>query len=236
MTGARSGFDKLFPHLRSTKKFSNLHVFKTFVMAATLFDDTSLFNSGALKVTEFDLPDAEITLWEHFFDRASADAYYKILLEQTPWEQKPITIFAKTLPTPRLTAWYGKHRDATRADTPFTPELLAIKTKVEAASGYHFTSVLLNLYRNGQDSVAWHRDNERELGPRPVVGSVSFGETRPFDIRHKFRKDLQRTRILLHHGSFLMMAGTMQHFWEHQVPKTNKPISPRINLTFRVVH
>jgi len=202
---------------------------------ATLFDDTALFNSGALRITQFDLPDAELTLWEHFFDRNTADVYYKTLLEQTPWEQRPITIFDKTLPTPRLTAWYGKHRDAHLADTPFTPVLQAIKTKVEQTSGLHFTSVLLNLYRNGKDSVAWHRDNEREFGARPVVGSVSFGETRPFEIRHKFRKDLEKIRIPLHHGSFLLMGGTMQHFWEHQVPKTAKPISPRINLTFRVV-
>lgn len=201
-----------------------------------LFQDTDLFTSGALRVREFDLPDAELKLWEHFFDRASSDAYYNALLAQTPWEQKPITIFEKTMPTPRLTAWYGKHRDGLRPDIAFTPLLQEIKTKVEDASGFLFTSVLLNLYRDGQDSVAWHRDNERELGPRPIVASVSFGETRPFEIRHKFRKDLAKLRIPLEHGSFLLMTGTMQHFWEHQIPKTNKPISPRINLTFRVVH
>jgi len=201
----------------------------------TLFDDTQLFSSGNLKITRFPVPDAELTLWEHFFDRAAADHYYKILLEDTPWEQRPITIFEKTMPTPRLTAWYGKHRIHTVPETPLTPILQEIKIKVEQTSGYHFTSVLLNLYRDGNDSVAWHRDNERELGPRPIVGSVSFGETRPFDIRHKFRKDLEKIRIPLHHGSFLLMGGTMQHFWEHQVPKTAKPIRPRINLTFRVI-
>ncbi len=205
-------------------------------MSNSLFeDDTALFTSGALRIRKFDIPDAELTLWEHFFDRASADNYYKTLLHQTPWEQKPITIFEKTLPTPRLTAWYGRHRDRSRADTPLTPLLQEIKTKVEQACGIPFTSVLLNLYRDGKDSVAWHRDNERELGPRPVVASVSFGETRPFEIRHKFRKDLEKIRIPLEHGSFLLMAGTMQHFWEHQIPKTSKPISPRINLTFRIV-
>ena len=201
----------------------------------TLFNDTQLFSSGGLSITRFPIPDAELTLWEHFFDRNAADRYYNLLLEQTPWEQKPITIFEKTLPTPRLTAWYGKHRDNAQPETPFTPLLREIKTKVEQTSGYHFTSVLLNLYRDGRDGVAWHRDNERELGSRPIVGSVSFGETRPFDIRHKFRKDLEKIRIPLHHGSFLLMGGTMQHFWEHQVPKTAKPIRPRINLTFRVI-
>lgn len=202
----------------------------------TLFDDTQLFTSGALRVKNFEIPDAELTLWEHFFDQSSADKYYKTLLSETPWEQRPITIFEKTMPTPRLTAWYGKHHDLARADTPFTPTLETIKAKVEETSGIQFTSVLLNLYRDGKDGVAWHRDHDRELGPRPVVGSVSFGETRPFEIRHKFRKELYKIRIPLNHGSFLLMGGTMQHYWEHQIPKTAKEIKPRINLTFRIVN
>lgn len=200
----------------------------------TLFKDTELFNSGEMRKQVFDIPDAELTLWEHFFNREQSDKFYKTLLEETPWKQEPFTILGKTVPTPRLTAWYGKKR-SNNPILQFTPTLLAIKEKVEATSGYEFTSVLLNYYRHGQDSVSWHRDKEKEFGANPVIGSVSFGETRPFDIRHISRKDIDKIRIPLNHGSFLLMAGPMQHFWEHQIPKTAKEIKPRINLTFRIV-
>jgi len=201
----------------------------------TLFDDTALFNSGELKISKFDILDAELKLWEHFFNREESDQFYSTLLADTPWKQEPITIHGKTLPTPRLTAWYGKRR-SDNPILPFTPTLLNIKERVELVSGVQFTSVLLNLYRSGQDSVSWHRDKEKEFGPNPVIGSVSFGETRPFEIRHAFQKNLGKIRIPLNHGSFLLMAGPMQHFWEHQIPKTAKEIKPRINLTFRIVN
>ncbi len=200
----------------------------------TLFDDTDLFNSGELKITHFNIPDAELNLYEHFFSRNESDLFYRTLLDETPWKQEPITIHGKTLATPRLTAWYGQ-RKQDEITNPFTPTLDIIKQKVEQQSGVLFTSVLLNLYRTGQDSVSWHRDHEKEYGVNPVIGSVSFGETRTFRIRHKFRKDVEQLDIPLHHGSFLLMAGPMQHFWEHQIPKTAKDIKPRINLTFRIL-
>ncbi len=200
----------------------------------TLFNDTELFSSGEMRKQVFDIPDAELTLWEHFFNREESDRYYKTLLEESPWKQEPFTILGKTVPTPRLTAWYGKRR----SDKPilsFTPTLLTIKEKVEAVSGHEYTSVLLNYYRHGQDSVSWHRDKDKEFAANPVIASVSFGETRPFDLRHVSRKDIAKIRIPLNHGSLLLMAGPMQHFWEHQIPKTAKEIKPRINLTFRIV-
>ncbi|MEO5591946.1 MAG: alpha-ketoglutarate-dependent dioxygenase AlkB [Chitinophagaceae bacterium] len=203
---------------------------------ATLFNDTDLFTSGELRIQQFHIPDAELTLWEHFIQRAEADQYYHTLLAETPWKQEEITVYNKTYLTPRMTIWYGKQRDAHKSIRPFTPTLQLIKDKVEAITNISFTSLLVNLYRDGKDGVGWHRDNEREHGPKPIVASVSFGETRAFDIRHKFRDDLQKIRIPLHHGSLLLMAGTMQHFWEHQVSKTAKKIKPRINLTFRIVH
>ncbi|HYF32943.1 MAG TPA: alpha-ketoglutarate-dependent dioxygenase AlkB [Chitinophagaceae bacterium] len=200
-----------------------------------MFNDTELFTSGALRVRKFDIPDAELTLYEHFFNREESDRFYKVLLEETPWKQEPITIHGQTHLMPRLTAWYGK-RWSGKPPTPLTPTLATIQERVEAEARVKFTSVLLNLYRTGQDSVSWHRDHEREFGKNPIVGSVSFGETRPFRIRHKFRKDLGTIEIPLNHGSFLLMAGPMQHYWEHQIPKTSKDIKPRINLTFRIVH
>lgn len=199
----------------------------------TLFNDTDFFNSGDLKVRNFIIPDADLTLYEHFFNREESDRIYKTLLEETPWKQEPITVYAKTHPTPRLTAWYGKNRHGDQI-LSLTPTLESIKELVEETAGVRFTSVLLNLYRDGKDGVAWHRDNEWEYGNNPI-GSVSFGETRPFQIRHKFRKELEKITIPLDHGSFLLMAGPMQQFWEHQIPKTAKEIKPRINLTFRIV-
>jgi len=201
----------------------------------TLFNDTELFTSGELHIKKFEIPDAELILYEHFFNREDSDRFYDTLLKETPWKQEPITIHGKTLPTPRLTAWYGKRR-SDKPILPFTSTLLTIKEKVEKQAGVEFTSVLLNLYRTGQDSVAWHRDKEKEFGANPIIGSVSFGETRPFEIRHKFKKEIDKIRIPLNHGSFLLMAGPMQHFWEHQIPKTTKEIKPRINLTFRIVN
>lgn len=200
----------------------------------TLFDDTELFNSGDLKITHYNIPDADLTLYEHFFSREESDHFYSILMDETNWKQEPITIHGKTFPTPRLTAWYGKRRSGEEKN-PVTPTLDIIKQRVESEAGVKFTTVLLNLYRTGQDSVSWHRDHESEYGNNPVIGSVSFGETRPFRIRHKFRKDVEQLEIPLNHGSFLLMAGPMQHFWEHQIPKTARDIKPRINLTFRIV-
>jgi alkylated DNA repair dioxygenase AlkB len=201
----------------------------------TLFNDTQLFNSGQLRIQQFDIPDAELTLWEHFIPRQEADKFYTSIMNETPWKQEEITVYDKTHLTPRMTVWYGKRRTPGKPILPLTPTLELIKQKVEATTGIQFTSVLVNLYRDGKDGVGWHRDHERELGPRPIVASVSFGETRFFDIRHKFRKDLEKIRIPLNHGSFLLMGGAMQHYWEHQVPKTAKNIKPRINLTFRIV-
>ena len=207
----------------------------------SLFDDTSLFTPGKESKVVFDLPDAELILYEHFFTKEEADAMYKTLLERTEWKQEDITVYGKTHPTPRLTAWYGDtdhsytYSGTKMEPLPWTPELLFIKERIQKETDIVFTSVLLNLYRDGKDSVGWHRDNESELGTDPIIGSVSFGETRPFIIRHKFRKELDKISISLTHGSFLFMAGTMQHFWEHSIPKTAKQISPRINLTFRII-
>jgi alkylated DNA repair dioxygenase AlkB len=200
----------------------------------SLFDDTQLFQSGELSIKEFDIPDAELKLWEHFFSRTEADHFYNTIMKETPWKQEEITVYDKTHLTPRMTVWYGKQRDGT-VKRELTPSLRTIKEKVELETKIQFTSVLVNLYRDGKDGVGWHRDHDRELGPRPVVASLTFGETRPFEIRHKFRKELEKIRIPLDHGSLLLMAGTMQHFWEHQIPKTAKLIGPRINLTFRIV-
>ena len=112
--------------------------------------------------------------------------------------------------------------------------MLKIREKIEKISKIKFNSVLLNLYRSGSDSVSWHSDDEPELGKNPVIGSLSLGETRQFQMKHKFNRDLKQ-KILLQHGSFLLMRGKTQHHWLHQIPKRKNLKGERINLTFRVI-
>ncbi|MEQ9424905.1 MAG: alpha-ketoglutarate-dependent dioxygenase AlkB [Cyclobacteriaceae bacterium] len=189
----------------------------------------------------FDLPDADVTFFENFFTREESDSLYKKLKEKIRWQQDQIKFYGKMIDLPRLTAWYGDPGFSyTYSGIPMNPhswneELLFIKERVDNEAGVHFSSVLLNLYRNGKDSVNWHQDNEKELGTNPVIGSVSFGETRPFQLRHLEKEELPKVDIQLTHGSFLLMKGTTQHYWKHQIPKTSRQINPRINLTFRVI-
>jgi alkylated DNA repair dioxygenase AlkB len=111
--------------------------------------------------------------------------------------------------------------------------LLEIKAKIEPIADVNFNSVLLNRYRNGSDSISWHTDAEKELGLNPIIASVNFGATRNFQLRHIETKE--KIDIDLSHGCLLIMQGELQHFWQHQIPKTTKPVNERINLTFRVI-
>ena len=116
----------------------------------------------------------------------------------------------------------------------FTQELLEIKQQIETKTEAIFTTCLLNLYRNGKDSNGWHADNEKELGKNPVIASITLGQERFFHLKHRTHKNLKH-KLLLEHGSLLLMQGETQHHWLHQIAKTAKPISERINLTFRVI-
>lgn len=201
----------------------------------TLFNDTELFYSGSSGKIIYDLPDTELILIDNFFTKEESDQYYELLLHQTKWREYEMEIFDKTVKAPRMIAWYqDKENKESNDNLPdWTPELSTIRKRVENETELSFNSVLLNLYRNGKDSVAWHSDQEGNSGPNPIIASVTFGETRMFRLRHKFRKDIPQVEIPLHHGSFLLMAGTTNTFWQHQVPKTARDVLPRINLTFR---
>ncbi|MEP7253236.1 MAG: alpha-ketoglutarate-dependent dioxygenase AlkB [Ginsengibacter sp.] len=207
----------------------------------SLFPDTEFFSTGAAQEVKYNLKDADLVLIENFFSKSASDNLYSRLLSDIKWMETKIVVYGKEHDTPRLTTWYGDPgADYTYSGlkmNPFswTQDLLFIKDKVDKATGVTFNSVLLNLYRSGKDSVGWHRDNEKEFGINPVIASVSFGETRPFHLKHKFKKDEEKVIIPLTHGSLLIMKGTTQHHWEHQIPKTAKDISPRINLTFRII-
>jgi alkylated DNA repair dioxygenase AlkB len=182
----------------------------------------------------------EAWFYPHFFSPASSDLYYETLQREIPWQQQPVKIFGKTVMQPRLTAWYGdpgisySYSGITLQPRPWTDTLRMIKQEVEAIAGVVFTGALLNLYRDGKDSMGWHRDNEKELGINPVIGSVSFGATRRFQLR-KYEDKSGLLSLDLDHGSYLLMKGETQHYWEHRVAKTASPTGSRINITFRVI-
>ncbi|WP_310378401.1 alpha-ketoglutarate-dependent dioxygenase AlkB [Flavobacterium sp.] len=197
----------------------------------------SLFHSEPIV---FDLPDATITYFPNFFDKIEADIIFDKLTNETPWQQDEIKVFGKTHPQPRLTALFGNEgKSYSYSNIKMQPHywtllLQKIKSQVESVTDTNFTTVLLNQYRDGKDSNGWHADNEKELGMNPVIASLSFGAARIFQLKHNTDKTLKQS-IILEHGSLLVMKGTTQHCWKHQIPKTAKPVGERINLTFRVI-
>lgn len=188
----------------------------------------------------FTIPDADIEYYPIFFESIRADALFEKLTTEIPWQQDDITVFGKTYPQPRLTALFGNegkpysYSNIVMHPNTWNPILMLIKNEIEEICNQNFTTVLLNYYRDGQDSNGWHSDNEKELGRNPVIASVSFGAERFFHLRHNSIKE-QKLKINLEHGSLLLMKGTTQHCWKHQIPKTAKEIGPRINLTFRII-
>lgn len=197
---------------------------------------TSLFTDGC---DELSLPDAEIRYYANFLCADVAWDTYQALLKETHWEQKEITVYGKTHPTPRLSCWVGdpgadyRYSNMTMQPKPWSLMLLEIKKQVEIASAHTFNSVLLNYYRDGNDSNGWHSDNEPELGDDPVIASLSLGAPRDFKLRHK-RDQALRHCLSLVPGSLLIMQGSTQRCWQHQVPK-RASAAGRINLTFRKI-
>jgi len=185
------------------------------------------------------LPDAQVDLFERLTLGFSHDALMQQLTDDIQWRQEDITLFGKTYRQPRLIAWHGDDKASYRYSgrvyepQPWTDLLLQLKHRVEAASGSQFNSVLLNLYRDGRDSMGLHADDEPELGPEPVIASLSLGATRTLYFKHRFRKDLATLRVPLSSGSLLVMRGSTQQYWKHGIRKLSRQCGPRINLTFR---
>jgi alkylated DNA repair dioxygenase AlkB len=206
------------------------------------------------------LPDAELLFIENFYTPSVSDAFFAQLSAELAWNQGIITIFGKKIGEPRLTAWYGdvgkNYTYSGKLQEPLMwhNALILIKNKVEKTiaeqlnnsfnselnsqlkselnTEFKFNSVLCNYYRNGQDSMGFHSDNEKELGLNPIIASVNFGESRRFIFRRRDDKTIKH-ELILTHGSLLVMSGAMQHHWVHAVPKEPKKTKPRINLTFR---
>lgn len=172
-----------------------------------------------------------------FFLPVEADTYFSQLQQSLAWTQEHYKLFGKSVAAPRLICWYGdpeaiyRYSGVKHEPHPWTPLLLELKARVEAASGEQFNSVLGNYYRDGKDSMGWHSDKEPELGTQPTIASLSFGTPRLFLFRHKGSEETRR--IELAHGSVLIMAGTLQSHWQHSLPKLKTLANPRINLTFR---
>jgi alkylated DNA repair dioxygenase AlkB len=186
------------------------------------------------------LPTDFLEYFPGLFSPEESDFYLQRFIAETPWKQSVQKLYEKEVVTPRLVAWYGdwgtdySNPGRVANPMPWTPELLAIKEKVEPLCGVTFNSVLLNYYRDGSDSVAWHSDRESVLGKHPVIASVSFGQVRSFDIRSK-ANHAEKYSVRLEHGSFLLMKSGLQENWEHRIAKSVKPMRGRVNLTFRVV-
>lgn len=213
------------------------------IIQGELFSHFNSFEDESIRSMEkeyISMPDADIIFYRHFFSQQESDKLFQTLLNEIEWRQDKMKIYGKEVSLPRKTAWYGDRDNSYSfsgihlVPNPWTPVLLKIKDKVEEAK-VRFNSVLLNLYRDGNNGISWHSDAKPELGKNPVIGSVSFGETRRFMLRHKQNKKL-KAEVKLSHGSFLLMRDKTQHFWQHQIPKTSKKIQSRINLTFRVIN
>jgi len=174
------------------------------------------------------------------FSEQESNFYINKFIHELPWQQKSVLMYGKEVITPRLTVWYGDpdtdYSILGNGSKPllWTDELLAIKAKIEPLAGVKFDSVLLNYYRDGNDSVSWHSDNDGIPGRNRIVGSVSFGEERNFDIRKKDDHSIKYA-VTLENGSYLLMKEGFQEDWQHRIAKSTKPMKPRVNLTFRLM-
>lgn len=192
------------------------------------------------KAIDIPIRDGEIRLFPRLFSVAESDVFFDALKREVDWKAQRIRLFGRTVPLPRLSAWFGdpgavyRYSGIQMAPVPWSNLLCDIKARVDRACETVFNSVLLSRYRDERDGVSWHSDDERALGRNPIIGSVSFGAVRTFQLRHKTDQSLKK-HIDLPHGSLLLMAGTTQHHWEHRIPKRSRPRGERINLTFRTI-
>ncbi|GAB6194996.1 alpha-ketoglutarate-dependent dioxygenase AlkB family protein [Lysobacter xanthus] len=183
------------------------------------------------------LPDADVRYDPHWLGADEAGAMFDALYREIGWENHPVRLFGRELPAPRLSCWIGdpgtayRYSGVVREPRPWTPALAGLRARLRATLGLDFDAVLANLYRDGRDAMGWHSDDEPELGAEPVIASVSLGGTRRFLLRHRDRD--VRQGLALAPGSLLLMQGTTQRHYRHSLPRTARPVAPRINLTFR---
>lgn len=209
------------------------------------------------------IPNGELIYAEHFFDKKVSDRSVDYFLESEThnwkttnwrnieptavkwknvnWRHDQIKMFGKMVALPRFSTWYGNddkpytYSGLTLQPNTWNKGLLYIKEQIEKVAEVEFNSVLMNWYRDGEDYISWHTDAEPELGKNPIIGSVNFGATRRFQLR-RFDDNKEKIEVPLKHGTFLLMRGETQHFWQHAVPKESKIKEARLNLTFRIIN
>ncbi len=195
-----------------------------------------LFSDGK---PEPDLPPGA-DFYPNFLDKDQADFLFEHLINHVPWNQEEINFMGNIHPVPRLTYWYSKenkeyvYSGIKVLPVPYTKVIQRLSDRVEEKSGYKFNSVLLNQYRDGNDKVAWHADDEKSLGDIINIASVSVGAERDFQFKSKHNSE-EKKEIELTHGSLLVMHDPLQQNWLHQIPVRKKVSKPRINLTFRYI-
>ena len=197
----------------------------------------SLFESGPQELLPYD---GSAVLHEWVLGDASWESLMADLVEVVPWESHTIKMFGKEYPQPRLVAWFGdpgsdySYSGLKMNVRPWIPTVSMLREAAERIAGVRFNSVLVNLYRDGNDKVSWHRDNDPELGEEPVIASISLGAPRRFKFRHLLTREVVETTLTP--GSMVVMSGLSQSCWEHEIPRQAAVSEPRINLTFRQVH
>ena len=203
-----------------------------------------LFSFGDTPAGKIDLPDAKMEYIPSFFDVDHQQSLYEKLTSELEWSQGRIKLYGKEHVIPRLEAWHGDpgarygYSGTELEPCPWTPALEEIRQQlIRHRSDLTFNSVLGNWYRDGEDAMGWHSDDEKELGPQPCIASISLGCGRDIRFRHRFQKDLSTVKIHLEPGSLLLMEGTTQENWQHEIPRRRGRNAPggRINLTFRTI-
>jgi alkylated DNA repair dioxygenase AlkB len=185
---------------------------------------------------------AHCELFPRWLSKEAARASFDALLREVPFAQRAIHVFGREVLQPRLVAWVGepdavyRYSGTTHLPEPFGPALRALRDSVGREAGEHYNSVLCNLYRDGKDAMGMHSDREPELGPAPVIASLSLGAARRFQLRHRKGKGHRQLDLLLEDGSLLIMRGTIQQYYRHGIPREPAVTEPRINLTFRRIH
>ena len=181
----------------------------------------------------------DFSYFPKYLDNSSADKLFETLLERNQWEREIFKIYGKSISAPRLTSWFSdpmvsyRYSGKKRIGKPFTPELFQLRQILNAHLNVHFNFVLANFYRDGKDYVGWHADDEPDLGSRPLIASISLGESRRFRVRHNSRKVTESIDLV--HGSLLIMRGQSQSHFKHCLAKTKRLVNSRINLTFRTI-
>jgi len=194
-------------------------------------------NHGSLQ--HFVLPQAELLFWPKWLSPEQAERCYQQLAQQLNWQQPAIKIFGKAVLIPRQQVWMGdphcsyKYSGVLFEPEPWHPLVSQLTDWVNQLCQTRFNSVLLNWYSDGQQHMGWHSDDEPELGNNPQIASLSLGQQRFFDLKHKNLGT--QLKLELGHGSLLLMAGQCQQYWQHRVPKMAAATEGRINLTFREI-